>query len=163
QLRSQLAALDADGHFLGQELVSHGARSRRSALQSQLAAAEAEAATENQEAFNPAQRGDLAVEGKVELPGIGTTGNDPIPPRDFTAAIQDDLQLGVHPELVKSFHATGKSPDPMGHISGQYWLDLFNNDPQMQAKFAAGDREVQRRFRTACMCVAGKHPNIDPA
>src|SRR5262245_26677459 len=52
-LRAQLAALDADGHFLGAEIVSHNARSQRSALMSQLATAESEAATEIQEAFSP--------------------------------------------------------------------------------------------------------------
>src|SRR5215467_3704760 len=91
QLRSQLAALDADRHFLGAELVSHGARSQRSALMSQLAAAEAEAATEIQQAFSPAQRVDLAIEGKVDLHGIEVTTNDEIPARDFMAAVQDDL------------------------------------------------------------------------
>ena len=77
--------------------------------------------------------------------------------------MQDDLQLGVDPELVRSFHATGKSPDPMGHVAGQFWLDMFKRDPQMQAKFAAGDREVRRRFRAACIYVAGKHGDVDPA
>src|SRR5262245_65480605 len=67
QLRSQLAALDADGHFLGQELVSHGARSRRSALQSQLPAVEAEAATAIQEAFSEERRVELALNGQVDI------------------------------------------------------------------------------------------------
>jgi len=119
QLRAQLAALDADGHFLGAELVSHGARSQRSALQSQLAAAEAEAATEIQQAFSPVQRVDLAIEGKVDLLGIETTVNDQIPARDFTAAVQDDLQLGLREDLVRTFHATGKTDDPMGHVAAQ--------------------------------------------
>jgi hypothetical protein len=44
QIRAVLAALDADGHFLDQELVSHGARSP--------------AATEIREAFSEAQRDD---------------------------------------------------------------------------------------------------------
>jgi len=86
QLRSQLAALDADGHFLGQELVSHGARSQRSALQAQLAAAEAEAANEVQQAFSEAQRVENALNGVTDLAGIETTVNDQIPARDFTAA-----------------------------------------------------------------------------
>jgi len=162
QLRAQLEALDADGHFLGQELVSHGARSQRSALTSQLAKAEAEAATEIKEAFSPEARVDNAMAGKVDHHGIETTVNDQIPAMDFTAEVQADLALGIRPELVREFHATGKSGLKFGHVEGRYWLDRLAADPEMQARLNAGDSVMRQRFRLACMLVSGRCGDATP-
>jgi chromosome segregation ATPase len=82
QLLAQLEALEADLHFLNRELVgSHAAQSHRSALQSQLAVAEAEAATEIREAFSEAQRVENAMNGVVDHVGIETTIDGQIPAR----------------------------------------------------------------------------------
>lgn len=40
---------------------------------------------------------------------------------------------------------------------------VFNNDAEMQAKFARGDATMRRRFRTAAMYLAGKRGDVDPA
>ena len=77
--------------------------------------------------------------------------------------MQDDLALGVREDLVRTFHSTGKTDDPMGHVAAQFWLDMFNSDADMQAKFARGDATMRRRFRAACMYIAGKRGDVDPA
>src|SRR5262245_61524145 len=103
------------------------------------------------------------MNGQVDHLGIETTVNDQIPARDFTAAIQDDLALGVSPDLVETFHKTGKSNDPMGHVAVRFWLDMFASDADMQRRFNEGDATMRKRFRTACMYIAGKCGDVDPA
>jgi len=162
QLRTQLEALDADGHFLGQELVNPGARSHRASLRAQLAKAEGEAATEIKEAFSSEARVENAMNGVTDHAGIETTINDQIPARDFTQAVQDDLQLGVRPDVVREFHSTGKSGLKFGHVDGQYWLDRLAEDTEMQTRLANGDAVMKQRFRLACMLVSGKCGDATP-
>jgi len=78
------------------------------------------------------------------------------------AAMQDDLALGIRPELVRSFHATGKTDDRLGHITAQYWLDRLAGDPEMQQRLAAGDPIMRQRFRVACMYVSGRCGDATP-
>jgi hypothetical protein len=166
QLRGKLEALDADGHFLDQELVNPGARSHRASLRAQLATAEREAMTEVQHAFSDAKRVDNAMAGITDHVGIETTVGQPdnpqLPARDFTAAVQDDLALGVRADVVREFHATGKSGLKFGHVDGQYWLDRLAEDTEMQTRLANGDSVMKQRFRLACMLVSGRCGDATP-
>jgi hypothetical protein len=145
---AQLAACD-----------SNGAASRRAVLQSQLITAETEQKSQAV-VLTDEQRIDLAMAGKIDHVGAQTTSGQPdnpqLPVEDFVSAVQDDLALGIRPELVKAFHATGKSGDPLGHVAGQYWLDQLASDKDMQARLAAGDSVMKRRFRAACIYVSGR-------
>jgi hypothetical protein len=94
---------------------------------------------------------------------VGQPDNPQLPAHDFADALQSDLELGIHPDLVRSFHATGKSGDPTGHVAAQYWLDMFNSDADMQRRLAAGDLTMRRRFREAHMYLAGKCGDVSPA
>jgi hypothetical protein len=163
QLRSQLEALDHDPHFLNQELTSRSAQSRRSALKSSLAVAEAEAATAINEAFSEERRVELALAGQTDPVGIETTVDGQIPARDFTDAIQADVALGVNQELLKSYHTTGKSHDRLGHVVAKFWLDMYNSDADMQRRYAAGDATMRRRFKEAHYYLAGAHDGVTAA
>jgi hypothetical protein len=160
-LRAELEALDNDPLFLGQELGGRHA-GHRAILRSRLAGAEARAATAIREAFSPEARVDNAMAGVTDHAGIEVTVDGQIPSRDFTNVIQDDLALGINPDLVRAFHTTGKSTDPLGHVAAELWLGKFNSTPEWQARLAAGDRLMQQRFRAASMYIAGKHADVDP-
>jgi hypothetical protein len=108
------------------------------------------------------QRLDAALGGPTDHLGAEVTADDQIPVRDFNAAIADDLQLGVPKELIRSYHSTGKSDDPMGHVAANIWLSRFNSDPAWQARFNQGDLEMIRRHRIAHYYIAGKHGGISP-
>jgi hypothetical protein len=149
--RAELNRLQSDPYLLD--------RSTREieVLSGRIAAAEAAPV-----ASTDAERVDRVLAGQP-VTGPSVTFNDQIPEADFSSAVQDDVAAGVRPELIKTYLATGKSDDPLGHVAGKFWLDLFDRSPEMQAKLRAGDPVVTRRFKTAQYYVAGKHDGIDPA
>jgi hypothetical protein len=134
----------------------------RAALQASLAVAEAELTTSVQEAFSEQSRVENALAGKVDHPGIEVTTDGQIPSRDFTAAIQSDVELGIRSEMIKSFYATGKSTDPMGHKAAEIWIAAYKSDPEMQRLHVAGDRVITRQFKLAHMYLAGAHGTATP-
>jgi hypothetical protein len=103
------------------------------------------------------QRLDQALEGVIDHDGLEVTTGQQIPQRDFVGAIQDDLALGIRPELVRVYHATGKSDAPDGHIHAATWLRMYENSPEMQRLHREGDPVICRRFRYACIYMAGSH------
>jgi hypothetical protein len=108
------------------------------------------------------QRLDQALGGPVDHLGAEVTAGDQIPVRDYNAAIADDLALGVPRELLRSYHSTGKSDDPMGHVGANIWLTRFQADAEWQRRFNEGDPEMRRRYRIAHIYLAGAHAGISP-
>jgi hypothetical protein len=168
----QLAQLASD-HAAAPEQQLALAKQRQALLPNDAArhlAAEAEiAALERQVArgdtgvfLTDEQRLDQALGGPVDHLGSEVTAGDQVPVADYAAAIQDDIKLGVPRELLKAYHSTGKSNDPLGHVGANIWLARFNSDPEWQQRFAAGDPEMRRRFRTASIYLAGAHTGASP-
>src|SRR6266850_563921 len=131
--RNELERLQSDPHTL--------ARSQREidVLKGRISQAEAGAdAAVASRVLSDAQRVDLALKGETFRGPQSSTENQ-IFASDFADAIQSDLAAGVRPELVKSFYATGRSNDRLGHVAAQMWLDRFSTDAELQQKFANGD------------------------
>jgi len=140
----------------------NGAATRRANVQSELITAKNEQKAQSV-VLTDEQRVDLAMAGKVDHNGAQTTVDGQVRAEDFVAAVQDDLALGVRPALVETYHKTGKTDDPMGHVAAEFWMDMFRNDREMQRKFNEGDTTMRRRFRIASMYIAGKRGEVDPA
>jgi hypothetical protein len=133
------------------------------AVQREIEALEAKVARGDTSAvLSDEQRLDLALGGKVDFLGAQTTVNQEVHPADFAAVIQDDVALGVPPKLLKAYHSTGKSDDPLGHVGASIWLSRFNSDPEWQRRFEAGDLQMQLRHRIAHYYLAGAHAGISP-
>jgi hypothetical protein len=113
-------------------------------------------------ALSDEQRLDLALGGPIDHLGVEVTAGDQIPAADYTAAIQNDLALGVPRELLKSYHLTGQSGDAMGHVAADIWLTRFKSDAQWQRRFEEGDPEIRRRYRIAHIYLAGAHDGVSP-
>jgi hypothetical protein len=136
---------------------------RHLAMQREIEALEAKVAHSDTGLFlTDEQRLDRALGGQIDHLGTEVTAGDQIPIRDFNAAIQDDIALGVPRELLKAYHSTGKSNDPMGHIGANIWLSRFNSDAEWQRRFNEGDLEMRRRYRIAHIYLAGAHTGISP-
>jgi hypothetical protein len=162
-----LAQLEADHHAAPEQQLVR-ARERQALLPNDatrhLAAAAEIAALEAKVAGNEApslmsdeQRLDQALGGQIDFLGAEVTAGDQIPTRDFNAAIAADLALGIRPELIRSFYLTGKSGEPDGHIHAATWLRMYENSPEMQRLHREGDPVICRRFRYACIYLAGAH------
>jgi hypothetical protein len=163
----QLAQMVRD-HNAGDEQQLALARQRQALLpndaarhlsaQAEIAALEAKIARNQAPAvLTDAERLDRALAGEVDHLGAETTVDQEVRARDFIAAIQDDLALGVRPELVRAYYATGKSDAPDGHVYADIWFEKYAADPEMQRRHREGDREISRQFRCACIYAAGSH------
>jgi hypothetical protein len=167
-----LAKMTADHATLPEQQLTR-ARERKAALpnhvdrhieaEREIARLESQAARGDTGLFlTDEQRLDQALGGPVSFLGAEVTAGDQIPAADYTKAIQDDVALGVPRELLKSYHATGKSDDPMGHVGANIWLARFNADQEWQRRFAEGDPEMRRRYRVAHIYLAGAHTGFSP-
>jgi hypothetical protein len=131
---------------------------RHLSAEAEIAALEAKIARSQAPALlSDEARLEQALAGEVDHLGAETTVNQQIPQRDFAAAIADDLALGIRPELVRSFYLTGKSGEPDGHVHAATWLRMYENSPEMQRLHREGDPVICRRFRYACIYLAGSH------
>jgi hypothetical protein len=149
--KAELSRLESDPYHV------HNSAREIEVIRSRIAQTETEATTAVAAlVLSDAQRIDAVLDGK-DLLGPGTTTEGQIPAEDFADAIREDIALGLNPQLLKSFHATGKSHDRLGHVVAKYWLDMFNADVEMRRKFVAGDPKMNRRFRAAHMYLAGAH------
>jgi hypothetical protein len=84
--------------------------------------------------------------------------------RNTNVPFKGRIQKSKTDKLHRHFRlATRGRSIQMGHIAAEFWMDMFNNDADMQARFARGDATMRRRFRTAAMYLAGAHANVDPA
>jgi hypothetical protein len=108
------------------------------------------------------ERLDLALGGQLDHLGAEVTAGDQVPVRDFNGAIADDIKLGVPRDLLKAYHSTGKSDDPMGHVAANIWLSRFSSDPEWQLRFDRGDLEMRRRHKIAHYYIAGAHSGVSP-
>jgi hypothetical protein len=165
-----LAQMAADHHAAPEQQLTR-ARERQALLPNDAArhlAAEAEiAALERQVArgdtgvfLTDEQRLDQALGGPVDHLGVEVTAGDQIPAADFSAAIQNDLALGVPRDLLRSYHLTGQSGEAMGHVAADIWLTRFKADAQWQKRFEEGDPEIRRRYRIAHIYLAGAHHGV---
>jgi hypothetical protein len=122
----------------------NGAAVRRASLQSELITAKTEQKAQSV-VLTDEQRVDLAMAGKIDHVGAQTTSGQPdnpqLPVEDFVAAVQDDLQLGIRPELVRTFHATGKTDDPNG-------MDRPRSRPQRPSECAGARQEKELHHAT---------------
>jgi hypothetical protein len=167
-----LAQMAADHHAAPEQELTRARQrqatlpndaSRHLAAQAEIDRLEAKVARDGTGVFlTDEQRLDQALGGPVDHLGVEVTAGDQIPVRDFNGAIADDVALGVPRELLKAYHSTGKSDDPLGHIGANIWLARFNSDPEWQSRFAAGDPELRRRFRVASIYLAGAHTGVSP-
>jgi hypothetical protein len=135
---------------------------RHIAAEREIAALEAKARGETGIVLSDAERLDLALGGQVDHLGVEVTAGSQVPVRDFNGAIADDLALGVPRELLRAYHSTGKSDDPLGHVGASIWLSRFNADAEWQRRFAEGDSEIHRRYRIAHYYIAGAHSGGSP-
>jgi hypothetical protein len=168
---AQLAQLVAD-HRAAPEQQLTRARERKAQLpnhvdrhiaaEREIAALEAKARGETGIVLSDAERLDLALGGQLDHLGAEVTAGSQVPVRDFNAAIQDDLKLGVRPELLRIYHATGKSDDRLGHIGAAIWLERFKSDPELQRRFLVGYPEVRLQYRLAHIYLAGAHEGVSP-
>jgi hypothetical protein len=169
---AQLAQMAADHHAAPEQQLTR-AKERQGSLPNDaarhLAAAAEIAALEARVARGDAglfltdeQRLDQALGGPVSFLGAQVTAGDQVSVADYTAAIQDDIKLGVPRELLRSYHSTGKSNDPLGHVGANIWLARFNSDAEWQRRFDAGDPEMRLRHRIAHYYIAGAHEGVSP-
>jgi hypothetical protein len=169
---AQLAQLAADHHATPEQQLTR-ARQRQGSLpndatlhlaaEREISQLEVKVARGDTGLFlSDEQRLDQALGGPIDHLGAEVTAGDQIPVRDYNAAIADDLQLGVPHQLLKAYHSTGKSDDPLGHVAANIWLSRFNSDAEWQARFDRGDLEMRRRHKIASYYIAGKHSGVSP-
>jgi hypothetical protein len=128
------------------------------ALQATIDRAEKQAQAEPV-ALSDEARLNLAIEGIVER-GPELTWGSQISSRDLTAAVQDDLELGLREELIRNFYATGRSGGPDSRETeiklAEEWKERLLADPEMQRRLFAKDPEIMKQFRAYGMYAASR-------
>jgi hypothetical protein len=152
--REQLSRLQNDPFHLGRKLDGHhSAVNEQMVLEARIRQAEAAALAE---AASETSRIDHALAGVLDQSGIETTVGQQIPARDLTDAVQQDLQAGVRPELLRTYLATGETRIPGAHLLADVWFEKYERDPEMQMAHQREDPTICRQFAYARLYRAGK-------
>jgi len=151
--RASLEILQSDPHYLDRSLVNAQVGREAEVLEGRIRQAEASTTLVP---MTDAERVDAALMGDP-IVGPSTSYGQQIPARDFADAIQADIALGLRPELVRTFYATGKSDDPQGHIYAEEWFRRYNASPEMQRLDREGDPTIRRQHKAATYYLAGRH------
>jgi hypothetical protein len=138
--REQLSRLQSDPYFLDKQIGGNtAALNEQAVLEARIRQAEAAALAEVE---NKAARVDLAIQDIVDQSAIETTFGDEIPVSDFVDAVQDDVRLGVNPDLIQRVLTTGTHGIPGADKLADVWYERYARSPEMQEAHKRGDPTI---------------------